>query len=73
MFSLGRSGQLNNSPHDFDVSYALFKANDPATSLLAWRGWSIGDRTTGLTEHLPFPNMPSVYGSTGIFDSQGNS
>lgn len=71
-FSWGRSGQLNNSPHDFDLTYTLFKANDPATSLLAWRGWSIGDRVTGLTERLPFPSMPSVYGATGIFDSQGS-
>lgn len=72
-FSWSRPGQLNNSAHDFDLNYAIFTANDPATSLIAWRGWSIGDRTTGLTERLPLPNMPSVYGPTGIFDSQGNS
>jgi hypothetical protein len=71
-FSVGRPGQLNNSPHDFDFNYALFTANDPATSLIAWRGSSIGDRITGLTERLPFPDMPSVYGPTGIFDSQGD-
>lgn len=72
-FSWSRPGQLHDSPHDFDLSYAIFTANDPATSLLAWRGWSIGDRVTGLTERLPFPDMPSVYGATGIFDSQGSS
>lgn len=71
-FSWGRPGQLHNSPHDIDFTYALFTANDPATSLLAWRGWSIGDRITGLTESLPLPNLPSIYGPTGIFDSQGN-
>jgi hypothetical protein len=72
-FFWSRPGQLNNSPHDFELSYALFTANDPATSLLAWRGWSVGDRVTGLTERLPFPDMRSVYGTTGIFDSQTNS
>jgi hypothetical protein len=71
--SWSHPGNLNNSPHDFDLSYALFTANDPATSLIAWRGWSIGDRVTGLTERLPLPDMPDVYGSTGIFDSQENS
>lgn len=68
-----RPGQLNNSAHDFDLIYSVFTANDPATSLIAWRGWSLGDRVTGLTERLPFPNMPSVYGPNSIFDSQYNS
>lgn len=71
-FSIARPGQLHNSSHDIDFNYAIFTANDPATSLLAWRGWSIGDRITGLTEGLPLPNLPGIYGPTGIFDSQGN-
>ncbi len=71
-FSWGRPGQLHNSPHDVEFISAFFTANDPATSLLAWRGWSLGDRITGLTESLPLPRLPSIYGASGIFDSQGN-
>ncbi|RYY02002.1 MAG: hypothetical protein EOO53_14795 [Gammaproteobacteria bacterium] len=69
-FSWKLPGQLNNSPHDFELTYALFTANDPATSLIAWRGWSVGDRITGLTERLPLPYMPDVYGPNSIFNSQ---
>ncbi|RYZ87571.1 MAG: hypothetical protein EOO68_27470, partial [Moraxellaceae bacterium] len=30
-FSWSRPGQLNDSPHDIDLTYAVFTANDPAT------------------------------------------
>jgi hypothetical protein len=32
---------------------ALFKANDPAGSLLAWRGWAMHDHTSTLFDRLP--------------------
>lgn len=57
-FSLGRPGQLHDSPHDVDLVAAVFAGNDPAGALLAWRGWSVGDRITGLTERLPLPDLP---------------
>jgi hypothetical protein len=69
--TLGRPGQLHDSPHDIELMASVFKANDPAGGLISWRGWSIGDRVTGLTETLPFPDMPSIYGAKGKFKKQG--
>jgi hypothetical protein len=69
--TLGRPGQLHDSPHDVELLGSVFKANDPAGGLISWRGWSIGDRVTGLTETLPFPDMPSIYGKKGKFKKQG--
>jgi hypothetical protein len=33
--------------------------NDTAGTLLAWRGWAMGDRLSGLGETLPLPELPS--------------
>lgn len=70
--SFSRPGQMHQSPHDFELLYSIFTANDPAGGLLSWRGWSVGDRITGLSETLPFPDMPGIYGSTGLFKKQGD-
>ena len=37
----------------FGLSAAAFGGNDPAGTLLAWRGWALHDRKTGLEETLP--------------------
>lgn len=44
--------------HDMDwaqvgISGAVFGANDPAGALIAWRGWAISDRESGVFERLP--------------------
>ena len=44
--------------HRFGLSAALFGGSDPAGTLLAWRGWSVGDRITGLSEPLRLPDLP---------------
>ncbi len=36
---------------------AAFYYNDPAGTALAWRGWTIHDRESGLGERLPLPNV----------------
>ncbi len=69
--ALSRPGQMRQSPHDFELLYSLFSANDTAGGLLSWRGWSVGDRITGLSETLPLPDMPGIYGSSGLFKTQG--
>ncbi|MBV8656261.1 MAG: hypothetical protein JO142_00380 [Burkholderiales bacterium] len=67
---LFRSGRFANSVHDFGVTAGAFNGNEPAGALLAWRGWSIGDRITGLTETLPLPNLP-IYDDDGpLYDRQ---
>ena len=53
-----RKGRPSGSPHDFGLTAALFTGNDPIGSLLAWRGWSVGDRLAGLTESVPLPDLP---------------
>ncbi len=38
----------------------LFGGNDSAGALLAWRGWTMGDRLTVSGETLPLPGLPSL-------------
>lgn len=57
-YNLSRNGRLEGSPHDFGFTAALYTANDPTGSLIAWRGWSISDRITGLGETLPMADLP---------------
>lgn len=47
---------------DFELDFTLagYVANDPAGSLLAWRGWALHDRESGLFEELPFAPIPSI-------------
>jgi hypothetical protein len=44
----------------FSLTGSLFKVNDPAGSLLAWRGWALHDRKTGLFDRLPLAPLPSI-------------
>ena len=46
--------------HTFSVSAAAFVANDPAGSLLAWKGWSVHDRQSRLNDKLPLPPLPQI-------------
>lgn len=49
-------------------SAGLFGGNDAAGALLAWRGWSFGDRLTVFGEALALPPLDSL--DTGIFRFQ---
>jgi|CXWL01.1.fsa_nt_gi hypothetical protein len=42
-----------------------FGGNDTAGALLAWRGWSLGDRLTGYGEVVPLPPLASIAGAFG--------
>ena len=57
-FNVTRNGRLTGSPHDFGLTGALLVGNDPLGTLLAWRGWSVGDRISGLSESLPLADLP---------------
>jgi hypothetical protein len=57
-YNLSRNGRMVGSPHDFGFTAAVFTANDPTGSLIAWRGWSVSDRITGLKETLPMADLP---------------
>jgi len=46
--------------HTIEISGALFGVNDPAGTLLAWRGWALHDRASGLFERLPLAPLRSI-------------
>jgi len=46
-----------------------FVANDTLGTLIAWRGWSFGDRFTGVGEVLPLPPLASLRPG-GVFSVQ---
>jgi hypothetical protein len=71
-WTLSRNGRLADSPHNFSLTAALFNGNDPAGTLLGWRGWSISDRITSLSEPLTLPDLP-VYRPTGIVFRQSRT
>ena len=54
---------------DVALTGAVFGGNDPCGSLLAWRGWAIGDRQTGYTDRLPLAPLPA-FQPDGIFPAQ---
>jgi hypothetical protein len=47
----------------------VFGANDSAGALLSWRGWSLGDRLSSVSELLPLPPLPSLE-TGGAFAAQ---
>lgn len=54
---------------DLTFTGAVFGGNDPCGSLLAWRGWAIGDRQSGLSDRLPLAALPAL-APDGIFPAQ---
>ncbi len=67
--TMTRKGLAEGSSHDIGFTAALFNGNDPAGTLLAWRGWSIGDRISGLREPIRLADLP-VYRSSGALPNQ---
>ena len=54
----------------FELAGAVFGVNEPAGALLAWRGWSFGDRLTSAGERLPLPPLPSFEPGQAFADQQ---
>ncbi len=52
-----------------DLTGAVFLANDPAGTLLAWRGWSLNDRVTGLFDKLSLAQI-RIIRPTGNLNTQ---
>ena len=57
-------GALAGSPHTFTARLGVFAGNDPAGTEIAWRGWDVSGRVTGLFQKLRLPDLP-VYRPTG--------
>lgn len=53
--TLGGEGTLHwlGEAQRISASLAVYRANDPAGSLLAWRGWSLHDFKPGLHDRMP--------------------
>lgn len=58
--SVTRRPQILGGAHQFGVQAAVFYANDPAGSLLAWKGWSAHDRQSRFGDKLPLPPLPQI-------------
>jgi hypothetical protein len=67
--SVTHMGQFTGSANDFGVTGGVVRNNDPLGALLAWRGWALHDRQTGLRQELPFADLPA-FGPTGSFPPQ---
>ena len=71
-YKLSRNGRQAGSAHSYGATAAVFGVNDPAGTFLAWRGWSISDRITGLRESIPLANLP-VFQPGGALPNQSRS
>jgi len=63
-WSLHRHLGFAGSPQELRAFGSAFYGNDPAATLLFWRGWSLHDRQTRLSDELPLPPHP-IFNSTG--------
>ncbi|TFW19630.1 hypothetical protein E4L96_11555 [Massilia arenosa] len=68
-WSTRRLGRFAGSAYDVGLVAAVFNHNDPAGTLLAWRGWSISDRIAGRNEARRLPDLP-VYRPDGPIPRQ---
>lgn len=57
--TIKRPGRSFNSAHSFSFVGASFKGNDPAGTLLSWRGFALHDRQTTLNESISFAQIAS--------------
>ncbi|MEM0909564.1 MAG: hypothetical protein AAGJ37_01235 [Pseudomonadota bacterium] len=58
--ALFSNGRRFRSPWSWEVNAALFKGNDPAGTLLAWRGWSYHDRQSLHHDRINFAPIPTI-------------
>ncbi len=65
-------GVMVDSPHTFTARLGVFGGNDPAGTELAWRGWNVGGRVTGLFQSLRLPDLP-VYRPDGAIPLQART
>lgn len=60
--ALGLEGKVSfrGETHQVDLTAGIFGFNDPAGTLLAFRGWALGDvKATAFTQ-LPLPRLPQI-------------
>jgi hypothetical protein len=57
----GGFGKFHDSAHDFELSVAAMRYNDPAGAMLAWRGWVVSSRQSFAGEELSLPDLDTGY------------
>jgi hypothetical protein len=67
--SFSRRPTAFGGAHTFSLNAAVFYANDPAGTLLSWKGWSAHDRQSRLGDELPLPPVPQIQDG-GFFAAQ---
>ena len=68
--TVSRNGRMAGSPHDFSLTAALYGWNDETGTLLAWRGWTVSERITSLTEPLVLPDLPAYRRGGSIYQTR---
>ncbi len=58
--SVSRRPQALGGAHTFSFQAAAFYNNDPAGTLLSWKGWSLHDRQSRFGDELPLPPVPQI-------------
>ena len=58
--SVSRRPEIFGGAHTFSLQGAVFGANDPTGSLLAWKGWSAHDRQSRFGDRLPLAPLPAI-------------
>ncbi|OHU97909.1 hypothetical protein [Pseudoalteromonas byunsanensis] len=69
-FELKRAARRFRSKHDVSFVGALFKGNDPAGTLIAWRGFIPHDRQSVFNERVAFARVKSLYARQLRFQGQ---
>jgi hypothetical protein len=69
--TIGAEASLHRRTEDLEIALtgALYMLNDPTGTLLAWRGWSLGDRETGFFDRLQLPPVRLI-GPAGRLEQQ---
>jgi len=58
--SVSRRPSRLGGAHEFSLQAAAFTGDDPAGSLLAWKGWSVHERQTRFGDELPLAPLPQL-------------
>ena len=67
--SVSRRPETFGGAHTFSLQGAVFVANDPTGSLLAWKGWSAHNRQSRFGDQLPLAPLPQIQPG-GVFEEQ---
>lgn len=58
--SISRPGRFFQSAHSWTAVAGLFQGNDPAGTVLAWRGFAVHNLQTAVGERVNFASYPSL-------------